>query len=120
MQFNRNVASIGSGSLGNAEKEHSLAAITVTYAKRPSSNDSAIDQAGSGVFAVNYLQAGEVLCLYPGIHNPVPSLGLHSEDSLVFLEGVPTAPSGKTAEENAYVLNLHRVFGGYLLQTRIG
>jgi hypothetical protein len=72
---------------------------------------SSINGAGRGVFAVESVGAGEILCLYAGVHTPALPPGV--DDSLVYL-GNNVAPSGEVPDENAYILNLHHVGGGYL------
>jgi hypothetical protein len=82
-----------------------------SHTPRTELGGSSIHGAGRGVFAVESVGAGEILCLYAGIHTPALPLG--ANDSLVHL-GNNVAPSGVVPDENAYILNLHHVGGGYL------
>jgi hypothetical protein len=82
-----------------------------SHTPRTELRGSSIQEAGRGVFAVESVGAGEILCLYAGIHTPALPLG--ANDSLVYL-GNNVAPSGLVPDENAYILNLHHVGGGYL------
>lgn len=82
-----------------------------SHTPRTELKGSTIHEAGRGVFAVESVGAGEILCLYAGIHTPALPLG--ANDSLVYL-GNNMAPSGVMPDENAYILNLHHVGGGYL------
>jgi hypothetical protein len=82
-----------------------------SHTPRTELRGSSIQEAGRGVFAVESVGAGEVLCLYAGIHTPALPLG--ANESLVYL-GNNVAPSGVVPDENAYILNLQHVGGGYL------
>jgi hypothetical protein len=82
-----------------------------SHTPRTELRGSSIQEAGRGVFAVESVGAGEILCLYAGVHTPALPLG--ANDSLVYL-GNNLAPSGVVPDENAFILNLHHVGGGYL------
>jgi hypothetical protein len=82
-----------------------------SHTPRTELRGSSIQEAGRGVFAVKSVGAGEILCLYAGIHTPALPPG--ANDSLVYL-GNNMAPSGVVPDENAYILNLQHVGGGYL------
>jgi hypothetical protein len=82
-----------------------------SHTPRAETRGSSIHGAGQGVFAVETVGVGEIICLYAGIH--APSLPIGVNDSLVYL-GNNVTPSGVVPEENAYILNLQHVGGGYL------
>jgi hypothetical protein len=69
------------------------------------------------VFANQPIRADTVVTLYPGIYTPpLPSIGTVTGDDSTFVHYLAdrVTPSGRLPENNAYLLNLTTVGGGYL------
>lgn len=90
----------------------SAASLSPSLPHRVLVRDSTIPGAGQGVFSQHSAKPGTVLCLYPGVHTPALPTTV-DDDSFLYLANQIT-PSGSPPCENAYILNLHSIGGGYL------
>jgi hypothetical protein len=94
--------------------DHSISAASLSPSlpHRVLVRDSTIPGAGQGVFSQHSAKPGTVLCLYPGVHTPALPTTV-DDDSFLYLANQIT-PSGSPPCENAHILNLHSIGGGYL------